>query len=192
MELVRKDDTGVITDVLVHHPSVASLRNATNNSACTGSAVRLLSNLVSPVHVAAAENKCGAVRALVGAGWKDQILNTTNDEGWTPLMLAASAGHHAVCKLLLDAGAYAQGATRSQTTALHYVARWLPDKELDTATIISILDNLLVCGAQVNAANAHGITPLHDAAQLGNHDVVRFLLKRGANPSVRLCPLRWP
>ena len=131
------------------------------------------------------EGRAGAVKALLGAAWKDQILNVTNDEGWTPLMQAAAAGHAQVCKQLLEAGAYVRCETRSQTTPLHYVARWLPEKERDTNVIILIIDLFLSCGAPVNAANAHGVTPLHEAAQMGSHEVVRFLLKRGANPAVR-------
>ena len=136
------------------------------------------------VHVAANEGKAGAVKALLSAAWKDQILNANNDEGWTPLMLAASSGHAACCRLLLEAGAYVRCETRSHTTVLHLVARWLPDKGVDTSTVNGILDLLLTCGALIDAANQHGVTPLHEAAQMGNHEVVRFLLKRGATAAV--------
>src|SRR4051812_47232002 len=112
--------------------------------------INVIISYVCTVHIAANEGKAGAVKALLGAAWKDQILNATNDESWTPLMLAASSQHPVVCRLLLEAGAYVRCETRSRTTALHYIARWLPDKELDTNTINAILDLFLTCGALVN------------------------------------------
>lgn len=136
------------------------------------------------MHIAASEGKCGAVKVFLASAWKDQILNATNDEGWTPLMVAASCGHLVSCRLLLEAGAYAKGETRSKSTPLHHVSRWLPEKDRDTEAIVALIDLFLASGALINATNAHGLTPVYEAAQMGNHEVVRFLLKRGANPTV--------
>jgi hypothetical protein len=44
---------------------------------------------------------------------------------------------------------------------------------------------LLDKGASVNATNRDGNTPLHIAAFLCNEEIVRLLLQRGANPSLK-------
>ncbi|XP_013391239.1 ankyrin repeat domain-containing protein 50 [Lingula anatina] len=43
---------------------------------------------------------------------------------------------------------------------------------------------LLDSGAEVNAGNRYGRTPLHEAAQAGHKDMVELLLERGADPNI--------
>ena len=40
-------------------------------------------------------------------------------------------------------------------------------------------------GAHVNAVNAEGATPLHDAVRRGHLDVIEELLQSGGNPLAR-------
>lgn len=44
---------------------------------------------------------------------------------------------------------------------------------------------LLVDGADLNAMDYHGGTPLHYAALMGNADVAELLIKHGANPNAK-------
>jgi len=39
-------------------------------------------------------------------------------------------------------------------------------------------------GASVNAQNADGVTPLHDAVQRNDPNIIPILVKHGANPNV--------
>lgn len=52
-------------------------------------------------------------------------------------------------------------------------------------SIMSDLYILLGGGADVNPADISGLTPLHLAARLGNESLVRILLDRGADPSLK-------
>lgn len=44
---------------------------------------------------------------------------------------------------------------------------------------------LLGGGADINPADISGLTPLHLAARLGNESLVRILLEKGANPTMK-------
>lgn len=44
---------------------------------------------------------------------------------------------------------------------------------------------LLKSGAQPNAQQTDGQTPLHIAARNGNADMIRLMLKEGANPQIK-------
>ena len=50
-----------------------------------------------------------------------------------------------------------------------------------------LVDLLLKAGADPNAVNRNGETPLHIAAKLEWHDNVRSLLKGGASPDIKTC-----
>lgn len=51
-----------------------------------------------------------------------------------------------------------------------------------TRGIISEVEVLLLAGVNVNERGEHGYTPLHDAVEQGHLDVVRLLIKNGADP----------
>lgn len=40
---------------------------------------------------------------------------------------------------------------------------------------------ILEQGAPIDCTNSKGLTPLHEAVQMGNHDIVHLLVKLGAN-----------
>lgn len=96
-------------------------------------------------------------------------------DGWTALHLAGHFGQTAAAGRLLDRGADpgALSRNRSGNTALHAA---LAGRRFETARL------LVERGADVNAADAEGWTPVHLAAHSGDEDMVRFLLERGASP----------
>jgi len=62
------------------------------------------------------------------------------------------------------------------------------DKELFDAVKegdIAKVKNLLIRGANVNAKDKDGRTPLHHAATIGHVEIARFLLERGANVNAK-------
>jgi ankyrin repeat protein len=146
------------------------------------------------------QDDLAALRLLVtehGTGVKDSL-------GQTPLLLAAAYGSNAAIKLLVDGGADVKAASNSGLTALHVAwrdeaaVRLLLERGADvhartqTASsplliaasasgTASVAGLLLEKGADPNAADSRGVTPLIAAATVGNTELAKLLLKRGAN-----------
>jgi ankyrin repeat protein len=115
-------------------------------------------------------------------------VNSGNDESCTPLYTAAQKGHLAFSAEILDQishetfvrylvkylGANVNRKTKSGFTPLHTVAQM---GYLDV--VRCMVDEL---GADVNEATEDATTPLMYAAKYLNRTIVRYLLRRGANP----------
>jgi ankyrin repeat protein len=107
------------------------------------------------------------------------------NEGSTPLMRAAKNGDSAAIRLLLEHGADPNARQKNQTTALMFAAglgRGTSAFTKDYATEGELLESvkvLIAAGADVNAVNDTGETPLHYGAQASD-DIVRFLADKGA------------
>ncbi|KAI9018012.1 ankyrin repeat-containing domain protein [Phycomyces nitens] len=89
--------------------------------------------------------------------------------GWTPLMIAASAGHEKVVELLLEHGSDPLEQNESGQTALHYAAS----------------KNKLEYNANPNQTNNMQQTPLHRAASQGYTAIVKVLIGSKARVNVR-------
>eukprot|EP00923_Selenidium_pygospionis_P060183 GHVN01105955.1.p2 GENE.GHVN01105955.1~~GHVN01105955.1.p2 ORF type:complete len:173 (-),score=17.49 GHVN01105955.1:726-1244(-) len=93
-------------------------------------------------------------------------------DGWTPLHLAASAGHVACLEFLIDAGADVDLRTISNhCTALHYAA---------TKGHFGIVLSLLAAKADQDAQDRTGLTPLARAVAGSRKQIVKHLLGNGA------------
>jgi ankyrin repeat protein len=131
------------------------------------------------------------------------------EEGATPLLRAALCGDLTVVKLLLAHGADPLIPTFDRTTPLMVASGvgWADGMlhEYTEDQTIEVIKLLLSLGADVNAANDHGITALHGAGYKGANKAVQLLVDRGAKldvldkgedygfgvSTVRMTPLNW-
>ena len=124
---------------------------------------------------AATRPEPGAIQAMIEKS--PQLVHQHDENGWTPLHLAALSGAYRTVNVLAGAGAdpSVRSANALAATPLHAAAfsrSWYA------------ADALLLYGADVNARQANGWTPLHLAAYNGDHVMVEKLLASGADPSI--------
>jgi hypothetical protein len=138
----------------------------------------------SAVHEAARQGDLPLIQALMVQS--KGIVNAPGDGSVTPLMLAAGAGHSEVVTFLVkDAKADVAAQDLKKRTALHHLALGpAGGKASDRAAVRAITACLLrgrVSAAVVNARDEEGLTALHHAAIRGVPELVRVLLKHGAD-----------
>ncbi|WP_165227137.1 ankyrin repeat domain-containing protein [Aquisphaera insulae] len=95
-----------------------------------------------------------------------------NQDGPSPLMTAAAAGHAGIVAMLRGAGADVKRTDRDGFTALAYAAAFGRDE---------IVDTLIQSGADLNTVDHHGMRPVGIAALLGQVGAVRTLAEAGSD-----------
>eukprot|EP00922_Rhytidocystis_sp_ex-Travisia-forbesii_P026035 GHVS01038158.1.p1 GENE.GHVS01038158.1~~GHVS01038158.1.p1 ORF type:complete len:190 (+),score=30.66 GHVS01038158.1:238-807(+) len=94
--------------------------------------------------------------------YDDLNINTQDDEGWSPLHSASSAGQPQIVALLLQRKTKLdEASTASGATPLHYAA---------AKGHIDVVKLLCTEGANLNARDKYGNTPLTKAAAAGGGD----------------------
>ncbi len=131
------------------------------------------------LHWAAMRHAPGAAQRLIRAGADVQALD---DDDTSPLGAAGASGAVSVARVLLGAGADANAADGG-TPPLHRAIKTYGES-YGGAEMVAFL---LASGADPNARDARGLTPLHRAASdtPGAFAVSRLLLDAGADPSAR-------
>lgn len=105
------------------------------------------------------------IRLLIAA---DADVNAADIDHNTAFTVSARYWNIPVQRHLLSAGADVHFRDRYQRTVLH------------KASYVEVLQVMLDAGVDINAVDSTGNTPLHVAASHGRHDLVKFLLKKGA------------
>ncbi|HUU18847.1 MAG TPA: ankyrin repeat domain-containing protein [Sedimentisphaerales bacterium] len=114
----------------------------------------------TPLHFAAQAGQTDVVEYLIAQG---ADVHAEDIRGETPLQLAASQDHKDVAELLIENGA---------DVSLDIVTRLG-----DMARVKSLIED----GADVNAENISGETPLHTAAATGHSEMAELLIAKGAD-----------
>jgi hypothetical protein len=101
----------------------------------------------------------------------------------TALHMAAAAYKTEIARTLIGAGANVRARNRRGQEALHYAAVGIPGSETwnpgaQAATIVCLIE----AGADPNAADMDGVSPLHRAVRTRCAEAVRTLLANGADP----------
>jgi ankyrin repeat protein len=117
-------------------------------------------------------------------------LYALNDVSWvdmtgqTPYIRASLAGDVPVMKLLLEHGADPHITTYEGTTALMAAAgmNWTVAQTytVSNEALLEAVKMNIELGADVNAANSMGLTPLLAAANRGSNEIIRYLAAQGA------------
>jgi len=108
-----------------------------------------------------------------------EAIEAFSGDGWTALHLAAAFGSAGAVALLLKRGARVDAVSNNpqRNQPLHAALSLGKDSV--------IIQTLLAHGADANAAQVGGYTPIFSAAAANREDLVELLIKHGANPHQR-------
>ena len=123
----------------------------------------------------------GALERSRGQGRRDAV------DRRLPLIAAIRAGNSKeVARLLTLPGADVTIRDNDGRTAIHELVSELEKlTDSEKAPLYGCIDLLLDKGADINAGDKYGNSPLVDAVKLGNVKTVELLLKNGANVNTR-------
>ncbi|XP_048246402.1 ankyrin repeat domain-containing protein 50-like [Haliotis rufescens] len=126
------------------------------------------------LHVACIGGHVEMVEHIMSQGIGD--VNSQNQDGRTPLLLAAFGGHREVFDLLVRNGANASVVCNKGNTILHVAC---------IGGHVEMVEHIMSQGiGDVNSQNQDGRTPLLLAAFGGHREVFDLLVRNGANASV--------
>lgn len=190
LAIIRRGDVAALEKMLAENPGLANARDDRGNS------LLLIATYVGRHEM---------VRGLLARGARPNFLEAcavglTEDvrrqlrenpsaarqwapDGWTPLHLAAFFGHRETAAALLDAGADVRALSRNGEANLPINAAAAGPRAERRPEIVRLLIDR---GSPVDgrgSPSAHA--PLHEAAYNGDVALVRLLLERGADRTLR-------
>lgn len=116
----------------------------------------------------------GRVRAILDSG--REAVHELSGDGWTALHLAAAFGTPTVVATLLEYGARVDAVSRNAQENQPLHAALALGRNPETVRL------LLAHGAQADAEQNGGFTPIFSAAAANRRDLAELLLAHGADP----------
>lgn len=181
---INSGDRKALEQILTADPGAARASDANGVSAILAAVYRGNGEAVAALRATGIELTLFEAAAVGDAARVQHLLETKaasatdyNTDGFHALGLAAFFHHFDVLTILLASGADVHAPSRNpmRVTALHSAVADGGDRESALA--------LIAAGADPNATQRHGWTPLHGAAQSGDRAVVEALLAAGADPA---------
>ena len=126
-------------------------------------------------------NDLEMTRCLLDAG---ADVNESSDDGCTALMKAADLALCEIVKLLLERGADPNARGKRHFSCLHYAAFGPDAKYSGSEACCGCIGLLLKAGADIEARDDVGNTPLTAALRASNFSIGECLLQRGASADV--------
>ena len=189
LKLIQRGATAEIADAVAADPSLLSWRDAQGVSAILWS-IYSGQPLVRD-YLLAEKSRIGQLldifeaSAVGDALTLRQILNETpqaahelSGDGWTPLHLAAAFGTPEAVRLLLQNGAQVDAVSQNPQANQPLHATLALGRNPET------IELLLKAGANPNARQTGGFTPIFSAAAANRRDLVELLIANGADPAI--------
>ena len=129
----------------------------------------------TPLHLAVCSGDKSMVQILLQRG---PDLEATASNGNKPLYDAAESGYIDIVKLLLDFNANVEAFNIDKQKTAFYQA-------VENGHF-TVAKTLLRYGADIDVRSPTGLTPLFCAVRRGDQELVRYLLKHGANKKITL------
>lgn len=189
LKLIQTGATAEIADAVERDPALAEYRDPQGVSALLWaiymgqSLVRdyLLARLAAhgallDIYEAAALGDIPRLKAILSAD--SEAVNLPAGDGWTPLHLAAAFGSPEAAEVLLSHGALVDAVSQNaqHNQPLHAALAL----GRNPATVQLLLDK----GADPNARQTGGYTPLFSAGAAGRLDLAELLIRSGADATL--------
>jgi ankyrin repeat protein len=119
-------------------------------------------------------SQCGLSDLVKDILDKGADVNGTPDNGWNALLCASALNHPETAKLLIASGAKYDKDYRTGNNVDYLLA-------FSECGLTNQISELIAQGADVNATDINGWTPLLGACYTGHLDTIKILIKAGAN-----------
>ena len=186
-QLIQRGDAAAVAAALENDPSLAQYRDAQGVSALLWAVyagqrkvslllAAKLATLGIPLDVFEAASTGDEARLQAILSEKASAVEEFSSDGWTALHLAAAFGTPLSVGALIFRGARVDAVSQNaqQNQPLHAA--------LALGKNPSTIELLVSHGADVNATQAGGFTPIFSAAAANRIDLAEMLMEHGANP----------
>jgi ankyrin repeat protein len=190
LKLIQRGATAEIADAVASDSTLLSLRDSQGVSALLWSiysgqplvrdfllAEKARSGQALDIFEASAAGDAESLSKSMAAT-PDSIRDYSGD-GWTALHLAAAFGTPETVRLLLEQGAMVDTVSKNPQTNQPLHAAMALGRNPETIQL------LLAAGADPNARQTGGFTPIFSAAAANRRDLVEILIASGADPAIQ-------